>query len=87
MPTSLLALLITLSSILRSRLDLQLEILALRHQISVLQRSVRKRPKLTSRDRLFWVYLSRLWRDWRSTLVIVKPETVIAWHRWGFRLF
>jgi hypothetical protein len=50
MPTSLLALLITLGSILRSRLDLQLEILALRHQIGILERSVRKRPRLTYRS-------------------------------------
>ena len=87
MPTSLLALLITLRSILRSRLDLQLEILALRHQIGVLERSVRKRPRLTPTDRLLWVSLFRIWRHWRSTLVIVKPETVVAWHRKGFRLF
>ena len=52
MPTSLLALLITLGSILRSRLDLQLEILALRHQIGGREGSVRKRPRLTSTDRL-----------------------------------
>jgi putative transposase len=78
MPTSLLALLITLGSILRSRLDLQLEILALRHQIGVLERSVRKRPQLTSTDRFLWVSLSRIWRHWRSTLLIVKPETVVA---------
>ena len=84
---SLAALLVPLHSIIRSRLDLQLENVALRHQIGVLHRSARKRPKLTSRDRLFWVCLSRLWRDWHSTLVIVKPETVVAWHRKGFRLF
>ena len=87
MPISLAALLVALRSIIRSRLDLQLENVALRHQIGVLHRSARKRPKLTSGDRLFWVCLSRLWRDWRSTLVIVKPETVVAWHRKGFRLF
>jgi hypothetical protein len=87
MPTSLLALLITLRSILRSRLDLQLEILALRHQIGVFERSVRKRPRLTPTDRLLWVSLFRIWRHWRSTLLIVKPETVVAWHRKGFRLF
>jgi hypothetical protein len=81
------ALLVALRSIIRSRLDLQLENVALRHQIGVLQRSARKRPKLISGDRLFWVCLSRLWRDWCSTLVIVKPETVVAWHRKGFRLF
>ena len=66
---------------------LGLENLALRHQIGVLQRSARHRPKLTSGDRLLWICLSRLWRDWRSALAIVKPETVIAWHRAGFRLF
>jgi len=77
----------TLSSLFRSRATLELENLALRHQIGVLQRSARKRPKLTSGDRLFWVWLSRLWREWRSVLVIVKPETVVAWHRAGFRLF
>jgi transposase InsO family protein len=83
----LAALLVTLRSIARSRLDLQLENLALRHQINALRRSAKKRPKLTSGDRLFWVWLSRLWRDWRSALVIVKPETVVVWHRKGFRLF
>src|SRR5438270_7984035 len=77
----------TLSSILRSRVAIQLENLALRHQIGVLHRSARRRPKLTSRDRLLWMCLSRLWSDWRSALAIVQPETVLAWHRAGFRLF
>ena len=77
----------TLSSIFRSRGVLQLENLALRHQIGVLQRSARKRPKLNPGDRRLWVLLSRIWCDWRSVLVIVKPETVLAWHRAGFRLF
>jgi putative transposase len=84
---SLATLLGTLSSIFRSRAALQLENLALRHQIGVLRRSARKRPKLTSGDRLLWICLSRFWRDWRSALAIVKPETVVAWHRAGFRLF
>jgi hypothetical protein len=66
---------------------LELENLALRHQVGVLQRSARKRPRLTPADRLLWVGLSRLWRDWRSALAIVKPETVVAWHRAGFRRF
>jgi putative transposase len=48
---------------------------------------MRKRPQLSSGDRLLWVDLSRIWRNWRSALVIVKPETVVAWHRKGFRLF
>jgi len=77
----------TLSSIFRSRAVLQLENLALRHQIGVLQRSARKRPKLTSLDRLLWVWLSRVWSGWRSALAIVQRETVLAWHRTGFRLF
>src|SRR5213080_2653540 len=87
MPISLTTLLATLSSIFRSRAALGLENLALRHQVGVLQRSARKRPKLTSGDRLLWICLSRLWRDWRSALAIVKPETVVAWHRAAFRLF
>ena len=74
-------------SILRSRATVELESLALRHQIGVLQRSAAKRAKLTSGDRLFWIGLSRLWRDWHSALAIVKPETVVAWHRAGFRRF
>src|SRR5437879_5534434 len=84
---SLTALLATLSSLFRARAALQLENLALRHQIGVLQRSARMRPKLTCGDRLLWVCLSRLLSDWRSALAIVRPETVLAWHRAGFRLF
>ena len=83
----LTTLLATLWSICRSRAALQVENVALRHQIGVLRRSLRKRPKLTPVDRLLWVWLSRIWRDWRSALAIVKPETVVAWHRAGFRLF
>jgi hypothetical protein len=71
----------------RTRLALQAEILALRHQINILRRSVPTRPRLNAPDRFLWVWLSRLWPDWRSALVIVKPETVIAGHRKGFRLF
>jgi transposase InsO family protein len=46
-----------------------------------------KRPKLTSADRVVWAWLRQIWHDWRSALLIVKPDTVIAWHRKGFRLF
>ena len=74
------------SAAFKSRATLQLENLALRHQLGVLRRSV-KRPKLTSADRLLWAWLCEVWSDWRSALVIVKPETVIGWHRKGFRLF
>jgi putative transposase len=68
------------------RAALAAEIVALRQQLSVLQRSVR-RPRLRRRDRIFWVWLSRLWADWRSSLVTVKPETVVRWHSQGFRLY
>ncbi len=84
---SLTTLLATLCLLFRSRVALELENLALRHQIGVLQRSARKRPRLTPVDRLLWVWLSRIWGDWRSALAIVRPETVVAWHRAGFRLF
>jgi putative transposase len=64
---------------------MQIEILALRHQLAMLQRRTNKRPSLRTVDRLLWVVLSRVWAQWRSALVIVKPETVIAWQRKGFR--
>ena len=63
-----------------------LENLALRHQLLVLQRSV-ARPRLSRWDRIFWVWLSRVWAGWRSSLVIVQPATVLAWHRRGFQLY
>jgi putative transposase len=72
--------------LLKSRAALQLENVALRHQITVLQRSV-KRPRLNACDRHVWIWLSRIWSDWRSCLIIVKPETVIGWHRNAFRRF
>src|SRR5216684_5615530 len=74
------------SAAFKSRATLHLENLALRHQLGVLRRSV-KRPKLTSADRLLWTWLCEVWSDWQSALVIVKPETVIGWHRKAFRLF
>src|ERR1035438_2543256 len=83
----LTALLSSLGSMFCSRAALQLENIALRHQIGVLKRSAGKRPKLNAADRLFWIFLSRVWRDWRSVLDIFKPATAIAWHRKGFRLF
>ena len=68
------------------RLALATEILALRQQLIVLNRSV-KRPQLRDRDRFFWAMLSKLWKDWREVLVIVKPDTVVKWHRQGFKLY
>ena len=66
--------------------NIALENIALRHQLAVLQRSV-PRPKLHRSDRLLWVWLSQLWHGWQSALLIIKPETVISWHRQGFKLY
>jgi putative transposase len=86
--TLLVSLLFSVPSCFRTRAALQAEILALRYQLLVLQRSSRgHKLRLGSPDRAFWVSLSRLWTEWRSVLIIVKPETVIAWHRKGFRLY
>src|SRR6266571_3558008 len=70
----------------RTQSDNQLERLALRHQIGVLQRKTPK-PKLKPADRRLWVWLSQCWPRWRSALVMVKPATVIGWHRRGFRWY
>jgi putative transposase len=75
----------TLISMLATHRQLALENAALRQQIAVLHRSV-KRPRLKKSDRLFWVLLSRTWIEWAKTRTLVKPETVIRWHRKGFRL-
>lgn len=83
----LLSILLTLRTWTHSRAALQLEILALRHQLQVLQRTRPRRVRLAKTDRWLWVLLSRIWIGWRTALVIVKPETVIAWHRRGFRLW
>lgn len=69
---------LTLSSCVRSRAALQLELLALRHQLQGLQRSRARRLRLGNADRLLWIWLSRVWSEWRATLIIVQPETVIA---------
>src|SRR5487761_312260 len=72
----------------RTRAARHAEMLALRHQLLVLQRSSRgHRLRWGRADRLLWVWLSRFWSGWRSALAIVKPATVIAWHRQGFRLY
>ena len=80
----LLALMAFVTTLLRSRLALQLEIVALRHQAAVYQRSV-SRPRLHATDRLFWVWLSRLWSGWQQALAFVQPSTVIAWQKKRFR--
>ena len=73
-------------AVFASRATIVAENLALRHQFGILQRSV-KRPRVRQLDRIFWVWLSRLWPDWRSSLMIVKPATVVRWHRNGFKLY
>ena len=65
---------------LRGHRELVLENLALRQQLMALAR-VKRRPQLQARDRLFWIALRRLWRHWRTAVVIVRPETVVGWHR------
>ena len=77
--------LLTLLSLLKSRQALAAENLALRHQIEVLQRKC-SWPAFRWRDRAFWDVLSCLWPDWRRSLYIVKPETVIRWHRRGLSM-
>jgi hypothetical protein len=69
-----------------SRHKLALEALALRQQLAVFKRK-QTRPKLRRLDRLFWIALRHLWPGWTVALIIVKPETVVSWHRAGFRLF
>src|SRR6266702_2042184 len=70
----------------RSRRDLVLENLALRQQVVVLA-ARQPRPRLATRDRVFWVILRRFWSKWRGVLFIVHPETVVRWHRAGFKLY
>jgi hypothetical protein len=75
-----------LRAVCRLRRDLALENLALRQQLTVLFRR-QPRPRLTSGDRFFWVILRRVWARWTDPLIIVKPDTVVGWHRSGFRLY
>jgi len=81
-----LALLGALRAALRTRTDLTLENLALRQQLALLRRRS-KRPQFGRLDRLLWVWLSNHWAGWREALHLVRPETVIRWHRQGFRAF
>ncbi len=80
------SLLPTLRSALRTRTDLALENLALRQQLAALRQQV-KRPRVRFADRLFWAWLHRFLGRWREALILVQPETVIRWHRRGFKRF
>src|SRR3989441_1332517 len=75
-----------LRAALRTRTDLALENLALRQQLALLRRRS-KRPRFGRLDRAFWLCLSNRWSGWRQALHLVRPETVIRWHRQGFRAF
>ena len=77
---------IFLRSVLRSQTELAAENLALRQQLAILKEKT-KLPRLRPRDRVLWVWLSKLWSNWRSVLVIVQPDTVDRWHSQGFRLY
>ena len=76
----------TLWSALRTQRDLAIENLVLRQQLAVLKQR-RPRPRLTDADRLFWMVLSKIWPGWREPLHIVQPETIVRWHRQGFRYY
>jgi putative transposase len=71
-------------ALFRSRRSMQLEILALRHQLAVYQRSIR-RPRIQPADRLLWAWLARLWSGWQDALTVVQPRTVVAWQQKQFR--
>ena len=83
----LIPLLLAARGLVRSRAALHLEVIALRHQLQVFERSRPRRLRLTKPDRWLWAWLSWSWTAWRTALVIVKPQTVLAWHRQGFRLY
>jgi putative transposase len=78
--------LVMLKLLLKSRQEIILENLALRQQLIVQQRTIKK-PRIKNTDRIFWVWLSRIWNNWKSALIVVKPETVIRWHHKGFKLY
>jgi len=76
----------SLISSTRSRRDLAFENLLLRQQLAAMKHR-QPRPKLSKADRMFWVLFSSFWPDWRGALHIVTPETVVRWHRQGFRYY
>src|SRR6202790_3832171 len=81
------ALLSWLAGRFRGRLELELEVIALRHQLAVLRRQRPGRTWLSAFDRLLWVWLYRAWPQCLNVMLLVKPATVVRWHRQGFRLY
>ena len=86
MKTIVLPLLATLAGLLRSRSVLHLEILALRQQLAMVTRTDRK-LRFRQRERLFWIWLYRIWPGCLETLIVFKADTLVRWHRQGFRLY
>ena len=86
MPFRLPQVLSIVAAVFKNRADLVAENIALRHQLSCfIHRG--PRPRIRPVDRVFWVLLSGFWDGWRERLAVVKPATVLAWHRKGFKLF
>ena len=70
-----------------SRAELELEVIALRHQLAVLRRQLPGRTRLFTLDRLLWIWLYRVWPRCLNIMLLVKPATVVRWHRQGFQLY
>src|SRR5712664_2587328 len=84
MLTALVVLLRSIGLICCGHQEVALENLALRQQLAALRRTV-KRAALRERDRLFWILLAKGWREWRTALIVVQPDTVVRWHRQWLR--
>ncbi len=87
MKTTLIPLLSTLAGLFQSRARLHLEVLALRQQLAMVTHRDQRRILVRQRERLFWVWLYRLWPGCVDTLKIFKPDTLVSWQRRGFRLY
>src|SRR5438034_5400651 len=83
MPPVVYAILSALGAPFRSQCSLRVENIALRHQLAIYQRTV-KRPRIRPEDRIFWCWLSRHWATRQEVLVVVQPATVVAWQRKRF---
>jgi len=86
MVTFVLAMLAYVQAFLMARYRLAMETTALRQQLAVYKRK-QPRPKLRQSHRLFWVALGTVWNKWSEAVILVKPDTVVSWHRAGYRLF
>lgn len=82
----LISILRSVVALTRSREEQAIVELALRQQLAIYDYD-RPRPRLSPIDRTFWVMLSRIWPRWKDHLVVVRPETVVRWHRNGFRRY